>query len=68
MPIVNSDSGEFAGMVTIEDLLEEIVGEIRDENDDELPPIHRRGEGVVEVDVHDLGHVIKIGIVGEQAT
>ena len=48
--IVNSDSGEFAGMVTIEDLLEEIVGEIRDENDDELPPIHRRGEGVVEVD------------------
>jgi CBS domain containing-hemolysin-like protein len=48
--IVNSDAGEFVGLVTIEDLLEEIVGEIRDENDEELPSIHRRGAGIIDVD------------------
>ncbi len=48
--IVTSSTGEFIGLVTIEDLLEEIVGEIRDENDEEVPPIHRRGPGIVEVD------------------
>ncbi|MDC3954294.1 hemolysin family protein [Polyangium jinanense] len=48
--IVTSPTGEFVGLVTIEDVLEEIVGEIRDENDEEVPPIHRRGPGIVEVD------------------
>lgn len=48
--IIRSEGGEFTGIVTMEDLLEEIVGEIRDENDDEVAPIHRRGSGIVDVD------------------
>jgi putative hemolysin len=37
MRIVIDEYGAVAGLVTIEDLLEQIVGEIRDEHEDDLP-------------------------------
>jgi len=47
--IVLDDHGTAIGMAFLEDALEEIVGPIQDEFDDEEPPIHHNGSNVIEM-------------------
>jgi CBS domain containing-hemolysin-like protein len=50
LAIVTDEYGGSMGIVTMEDVLEQIVGDIWDETDEIEPGIIERGEGVYELD------------------
>ena len=71
MSVVIDEYGSMVGIITLEDLLEEIVGEIRDEYDaDEEDEIKAIGENEYEVDgstkLADINEILELGIEAEE--
>ncbi|MET8148713.1 hemolysin family protein [Actinoplanes sp. NPDC049668] len=68
--IVVDEYGGTAGLVTIEDILEEIVGEITDEYDVEHPPIEHLEDGSVRVTarlpIEDLGDLFGVELPADE--
>jgi CBS domain containing-hemolysin-like protein len=71
MAIVIDEYSSFVGIVTVEDILEEIVGDILDEFDKEEPEVQNISEGVYVVDaqmwVEDINEQMKINLPVEES-
>jgi Mg2+/Co2+ transporter CorB len=72
LALVVDEYGEVQGLVTLEDILEEIVGQIADEHDTHETPIRPLADGSVSVDgsaaIRDLNRAMDWDLPDEEAT